>query len=91
MVSKAQIVNVAHLDDGRALIYCFGCVQGHVQPAAGNKGGEPFYCPTCREERRESVELEEAFRRGLVLSGEDDEVYSVSFRSILAAMLRDVA
>lgn len=91
MVSKAQIVNVAHLDDGRTLVYCFGCAHGYVQPAAGNKGGEPFYCPACCEERRDSVELEEAFRRGLVLSGEDSETYLVSFRSILAASLRDVA
>ena len=77
--------------DGGRVVYCLGCVEGYVQPAASTKDAEVFYCPRCCEKRPRSVELEEAFRQELVLSTEDNEFFMISFRDILAASLKDVA
>jgi hypothetical protein len=87
--NEAKIVNVGRLDDGRVLVYCPVCFKGHAMPAAND--GETYYCSGCCEEKRESVELEEALRCGLILSTEDNELFTIGFRDVLAASLRDVA
>lgn len=84
------IVIAGHFDDGRRLIYCPGCLQAYVDPA--DTAEDLFQCLGCGKPKPEDVDLEEAFRRGLIMADNGEhELFAVSFRDLLAATLRDVA